>query len=135
MPQVLGKAQSSCKKIELENQVVYSSVSQISRYRSPFLAKNNVLCPIFYIRYVLSRFFLIFFNLNVDTKSISDMETMGGQEYKHVSFLFPFGKNVVTIQPASPVPEFPLPSLIMILTFLMAIVFFSFKGKGQLTTS
>ncbi len=57
------------------------------------------------------------------TKSISSTEILSGKEYKHVSLLFPFGKNVVSIQPTTPVPEYPLPTLILMMTFLFLMLF------------
>ena len=57
------------------------------------------------------------------TKSISSTEILSGKGYKHISLLFPFGNNVVSIQPAAPIPEYPIPILILITTFLLMMIF------------
>ena len=56
------------------------------------------------------------------TKSISSIEILSGKEYKHISLLFPFGKNTVSIQPYNPIPEFPFATIILIIAILPIVM-------------
>lgn len=59
------------------------------------------------------------------TKSISSVMIINGSQYKHLSFLFPFGKNSVSIVPSSRVvPEFSIPVIISTISFLSMLLFF-----------
>lgn len=40
------------------------------------------------------------------TQSISSVMTVSQDQFKHVSFLFPFGKNAASVRPVNTVPEF-----------------------------
>ncbi|MDE1815273.1 MAG: hypothetical protein KGI11_01740 [Thaumarchaeota archaeon] len=63
--------------------------------------------------------------------SIYSHEMIDGKEYKHLSVLFPFGLNHISIQPTVQTPEYPFPILTAVVGLTVVTVFSKFKSTKK----